>query len=134
MLIRYLVLAATLIIFLTGSLSGCRHSSSDDGPPDLSSYHPEPTPANDFERKLKFIREGHFAHVWVITRSDGGAFTKEDGELIHTQAPKIVDIVAVDIPGTSEHKQFIAGSNFDVEPKQMAALKKRLKFEDYTGK
>lgn len=128
-LMRSTLLAVTMIVLLTGSFSGCRHSASESDAPDLSSYHPEPTPATEFDRKLKFIKEGHFAHVWVFSRKDGQPFTKEDGDLIHTSAPKIVDIV-----GTDDKKQYIAGSNFDLEPAQMAALKKSLKIEDYTGK
>jgi len=121
-----LTTTAVLTIF-----TGCRQSSSssEDGPPDLSNYHPTPTPATDFERKLQYIREGHFAHVWVITRLDGQPFTREDGDLIRAQAPKMVDV-----QGTDDKKTYVGGSNFDIEPKQMAALKKRLKFEDYSGK
>lgn len=128
-LTRVIMLALLAMTLITGALTGCRRSSSDDGPPDLSNYHPEPMPATDFERKLKFIREGHFTFVWVFSRLDGQAFTKEDGDLIRAQAPKLVDTV-----GTDDKKQFIAGSNFEIEPKQMAALKKRLKVEDYSKK
>jgi len=122
-----IILMSALVLFV----GGCRHraSSSEDDTPDTSSYRPESTPATEFEGKMKFIREGHFTHVWVFTRLDGRAFTKEDTDILHTKAPKIVDWV-----GSDENKRFIAGSNFDIEPTQMAALKKRYKIEDYSGK
>ena len=119
-----------LAIALGLSVSGCRRgSSSQNETPDTSSYHPEPTPATDFERQMKFIRQGHFKYVWVFTRPDGKKFTKADADILHQNAPKVVDWVSVD-----EGKQFIAGSNFDIEPAQMAALQKRFKIEDYSGK
>jgi hypothetical protein len=128
------IMRTSLLVIIFISLvafggSGCRHQASQDETPDTSSYHPESTPKTEFEQKLKFIREGHFKHVWVFTRLDGKAFTKEDTDILHTNAPKVVDWV-----GVEEGKRFIAGSNFDLEPAQMATLKKRYKIEDYTGK
>jgi hypothetical protein len=122
--IPFVLVGILLIVF-----TGCRRSSSENETPDTSSYHPEPTPATDFERQMKFIRQGHFKYVWVFTRQDGQRFTKEDADILHKNAPKVVDWVSVD-----DGKQFIAGSNFDIEPPQMAALKKRFKIDDYSGK
>jgi len=119
-----------ILIFLTVlGVSACRHQASQEETPDVSSYHPAPTPKSEFEQKLKFIREGHFKYVWVFTRLDGKAFTKDDADILHTNAPKVVDWV-----GSDEGKRFIAGSNFDLEPAPLATLKKRYKIEDYTGK
>jgi hypothetical protein len=33
-----------------------------------------------------------------------------------------------------DQKKYIAGSNVEIEPEMMAALRKRFKIEDYTGK
>lgn len=78
---------------------------------------------------MKFVRGSHFKYVWVFTRLDGQKFTKEDADVLRKYAPKVVDWVSVD-----DGKQFIAGSNFEIEPAQMVALKKRFKLEDYSGK
>ena len=64
--------------------------------PDTSTYRPESTPATEFEQKLKVVRDGHFAYVWVFSRLDGKAFTPEDTQLLHTNAPKVVDWVGMD--------------------------------------
>ena len=120
-----IVLAAILLAVF----AGCKRSSSESETPDTSSYHPEPTPATDFERQMRFIRQGHFKYVWVFTRPDGRKFTKEDADILHQNAAKVVDWVSVD-----DGKQFIAGSNFPIDPPQIAALKKRFKIEDYSGK
>src|SRR6267378_86566 len=67
---------------------------------------PEPSPRNQFERDLQFIRQGHFKHVWVFSRKDGMALDKFDGDFLRVNAPGVVDWV-----GTDEGKRFIAGSN-----------------------
>ena len=110
--------------------SGCRRQSSDDdGPLDTSTYRPLPTPATEFEQKLKDVRDGHFQYVWVFKRLDGKEFTSEDSELLRTHAPKVVDWIGLD-----DKKTYIAGSNFPIEPKNVATLQKRYKIENYSGK
>jgi hypothetical protein len=49
--------------------------------------------------------------------------------VLRANAPKVVDWVTTDA-----NKKVIAGSNFDLEPAPMAALQKRFKLEDYSGK
>jgi hypothetical protein len=111
------------------AFSACKRSTSNDETPDTSTYRPESTPATQFERDLKFIRDGHFAHVWVFSRKDGKELTSEDSAALRTSAPKVVDWVTTD-----GNKKVIGGSNFEIEPAQMAALQKRFKVEDYSGK
>ena len=120
-----IVLSVAVGIFLVG----CRRTSSGDETPDASTYRPESTPATQFERDLKFIRDGHFTHIWVFSRKDEKEFTREDSDALRANAPKVVDWVTTDA-----NKKVIGGSNFDLEPAQMAALQKRFKVEDYSGK
>jgi len=109
--------------------SACRRgASSEDETPDTSSYRPESTPATQFERDMKYMRDAHFAHVWIFSRKDGKEFTKEDSDILHTNAPKVVDWVKTD------QNRVLAGSNFPLEPAQLATLQKRFNLEDYTGK
>lgn len=120
----------TVIGALSIGASGCRRQSSDDdGPPDTSTYRPLPTPATEFEQKLKDVRDGHFQYVWVFRRLDGKAFTSEDSEILRTNAPKVVDWIGLD-----DKKTYIAGSNFPIAPQNLAALQKRYKIEDYSGR
>lgn len=123
------VLLAIVIAF--PGVSGCkqRATTSEEEPPDTSSYRPERTPATQFERDMQFVRSAHFAHVWVFSRKDGAKFTPEDGNFLRTTAPNIVDWVKTD-----DGRKYIAGSNFDIEPAEMASLQKRFRVEDYTGK
>ncbi len=112
------------------SFSACRrNSSADDETPDTSTYRPEATPATEFEQRLKIVRDAHFKYVWVFSRLDGRPFTPDDSQVLHTNAPKVVDWVGMD-----DKKKFIAGSNFPIDPPQLAALEKRFKIEDYSGK
>src|SRR5438477_910369 len=121
------ILLATAL--LVAASSGCRkRAASEAEAPDTSTYHPEATPATQFERDLKYVRDAHFAYVWVFTRKDGKELTKEDSDALHTNAPKVVDWVKTD------QNRVIAGSNFPLEGTQLAALQTRFKIEDYSAK
>ena len=121
--------AIGLGLALTLSSAGCHRKGSEDETPDTSSYRPESTPATQFERDLKFIRDGHFAYVWIFSRKDGKEFVKEDSEALRANAPKVVDWITTD-----SNKKVIAGSNFPIDAPQLAALQKRFNIEDYSGK
>jgi hypothetical protein len=123
------VLVGTILLLSFSAACRQRPSAGNDEGHDNSSYRPVPTPATEFEQKLKLVRDAHFAHVWIFERNDGRAFTPEDSQILHTNAPGVVDWVGMD-----DKKKFIAGSNLDIEPARMAALRKRYKIEDYTGK
>ena len=115
-----LILAASL------PLTGCRRgSSTDEVPPDAETYRPLPTPATEFEQKLKYVRDGHFQFTWVFRRLDGKEFTSEDSQMLRTNAPKVVDWIGLD-----DKKTYIAGSNFPIAPENLAALQKKYKIED----
>jgi len=128
-LITRLTLLTLLLTLSFPALTGCRRASTDDETPDNSTYRPEATPATQFERDLKYIREAHFAYIWVFSRKDGKEFTPEDSEVLRTNAPKVVDWVVTD-----EKKKVIGGSNFPLEGPQLAALQKRFNIEDYSAK
>jgi hypothetical protein len=115
---------------LVAASSGCRkRAASEEEAPDASSYHPEATPTTQFERDLKYIRDAHFAYVWVFSRKDGKEFTKEDSEALRTNAPGVVDWVTTD-----SNRKVIGGSNFPIEAPQLGTLQKRFNIEDYSGK
>jgi len=123
------IVVISLLVTLISSLASCRrHAATDDETPDTSTYRPESTPATQFERDLKYIRDGHFTYVWVFSRKDGKELVPEDSQVLHTNAPKVVDWV------TTDQNRVIAGSNFPIEPAQMVNLQKRFKVEDYSGK
>jgi hypothetical protein len=129
--IRFATVIVTVTVMLS-SLAGCRRQTStaeEDERPDTSTYRPEATPATQFERDMKYIRDAHFTHVWVFSRKDGRELTKEDSDALRTNAPKVVDWVTTD-----QNRKVIAGSNFDIDAPQMATLQKRFKIEDYSGK
>ena len=107
-----LLTVGTIIGAISIGASGCRRGGSDDeGPPDTSTYRPLPTPATEFEQKLKDVRDGHFKFVWVFRRLDGKEFTSEDSEVLRTNAPRVVDWI-----GLEDKKTYIASSNFPVAP------------------
>ena len=127
---KRLITLIVITISIASSLTACRRgASSDDETPDTSTYRPEATPATQFDRDLKYIRDGHFVNVWVFSRKDGKPLTSEDSQVLRTNAPRVVDWVTTD-----EKKKVIAGSNFPIEPEQMAELQKRFNVELLPGK
>src|SRR5436190_23945858 len=118
-----------IVILISISSTACHRAASNDETPDNSTYRPLPTPATEFEQKLKLARDAHFKYVWLFTRKDEKEFTSEDRELLHTNAPKVVDWIGMD-----DKKKFFAGSNFEIDPKNLEVLQKRYKIEDYSGK
>lgn len=122
-------LTIVIALALLNFFAAChRKTSEEDETPDTSTYRPESTPATQFERDLKYIRDAHFAYVWIFSRKDGKELTPEDSQVLRTNAPKVVDWVKTD------QNRVIAGSNFPIEAPQMANLQKRFKVEDYSGK
>lgn len=126
---RIIALGIVVTALTFSSIACHRRAASDDETPDTSSYRPESTPATQFERDLKYIRDGHFLYVWIFSRKDGKPLTSDDSDALRTNAPKVVDWVTTD-----EKKKVIAGSNFPLEEPQLAALQKRFNVEDYSGK
>ena len=126
---KRLITLIVITISIASSLTACRRgASSDDETPDTSTYKPESTPATQFERDMKYVRDAHFKYVWIFARKDGKELTKEDSDSLHTNAPKVVDWVKTD------QNRVIAGSNFPLEGPQLAALQKRFNVEDYSEK
>ncbi len=127
---RFIVLTVIgALAFISSAACHRRGASSDDETPDTSTYRPEATPATQFERDLKYVRDGHFTYIWIFSRKDGKTLTPDDSQALRTNAPKVVDWVTTD-----EKKKVIAGSNFPIEGPQLAALQKRFNIEDYSGK
>ena len=123
-------LTIIVIVALPVTLTGChRGPAADDETPDTSTYRPESTPATQFERDLKYVRDGHFAYVWIFSRKDGKPLTGEDSVALRTNAPNVVDWVTTD-----EKKKVISGSNYPLEGAPLAALQKRFNIEDYSQK
>ncbi len=95
----------------------------------VSAASPAPSPLTGFDRDLQYIRNGGFTYVWIFSRKDGKPLDKDDSAYLRTNAPQVVDWVTTD-----EGRKVIAGTNFNLEEGNMAALKKRFVVEDYTGK
>ena len=128
--LKRFIVVTVIVTSVAFAFTACRRgASSDDETPDTSTYRPLPTPATEFEQKLKLVRDAHFQYVLAFTRLDGKEFTPDDKEILHTNAPKVVDWIGMD-----DKKKFFAGSNFPIEQKNMAVLLKRYKIEDYSEK
>ena len=128
-MIQLRFIAILTLVLSTILVIGCHRNASENETSDTSTYRPESTPATQFERDLKYERDAHFKRLWLFSRKDGQPISKDDSAILRTNAPKVVDWVLTD-----EGRKVLAGSNFDIEPSNMAELQKRFKVEDYSGK
>ena len=90
---------------------------------------PSPSPLTDFEEALRFIRNGQYTYIWVISRKDGKALQPDDNTFLKTNAPQVVDWAA-----TKDKTKVVAGTNFNLEEGNLELLKKRFVVEDYSAK
>ena len=97
--------------------------------PQTASATPQSSPLTGFAKDLKYIRDGGYTYVWTFARKDKKPLDKDDSAFLRTNAPQVVDWVTTD-----EGKRVIAGTNFNLEEGNMAALRKRFVVEDYSKK
>ena len=114
--------------------SACKRSSTSSAPETAAGTPTtqtakEPTSGTTFEQGLKYVRNSQYTYVWVFSRKDGKPFDKDDGDVLHKNAPHVLDWV-----GTDGGKRYIAGTNFDLEPEAWKLLRTRFVVEDYSGK
>jgi hypothetical protein len=119
------ILAALL---LAGCQSNPPQNSSAPSAP-ASPAAPAASPLVGFAKDLQYIRDGQYTYIWVFSRKDGKPLDKDDSAFLRTNAPQVVDWVT-----TEEGKKVIAGTNFNLEEGNLAALKKRFIAEDYSGR
>jgi hypothetical protein len=122
-------------MFLMGALLLASCGGPSDTPNSAASSPPAaspsvvPSPLTGFEKDLQFIRNGQYTYIWVFSRKDGKALSREDGVFLRTNAPQVVDWVTTD-----EGKKVIGGTNFNLEEGNLEALRKRFVTEDYSGR
>jgi hypothetical protein len=122
-----IVLLVGLLFSACGGGSQKTSNSTSSSPPTLAS--PSPLPLTEFEQRLQFVRNGQYTYIYVFSRKDGKPLDSDDSKFLKTNAPQVVDWV--DGGGL---KKIIAGTNFNLEEGNLAALRKRYNVEDYSGK
>ena len=65
----------------------------------------------------------------MFSRKDGKPLDRDDAAFLRTNAPQVIDWVTTD-----EGRKVIAGTNFNLEEGNFAALQKRFVTENYSGK
>lgn len=90
---------------------------------------PSPSPLTDFEEALRFVRNGQYTYIYVISRKDGKPLSPEDSDFLKTNAPQLVDKAA-----TNDKTKVVGGTNFNLEEGNLKMLKKRFVVEDYSAK
>jgi hypothetical protein len=99
----------------------------------LQTPTPTPTPEvkeakDEFAEKLEYVRKGAFTFVYVFRRKDGAALDSEDTKHLRANAPLTNYWVVTD-----DRKTAIGGSNYQVSPENLDALKKRFNVEDLSA-
>lgn len=121
------------LIILALFLTACGGSTTNTASQTPASASPLPsvqsTPLSEFDRDLKYIRDGGFTYIWLISRKDGKPLEPTDSIFLRANAPQVVDWIRTD-----GGKKVFAGTNFNLEEGNLELLKRRFVFEDYTGK
>ena len=127
----FLILTCILTsVFLSANCGNRAQTNSDNSSaPETTNARPTASPLTGFARDLQYVRNGQFTYIWVFSRKDGKPLDKDDGAFLRKTAPQVVDWVTSD-----DGKKVIAGTNFNLEEGNLAALKKRFVAEDYSGK
>lgn len=125
-----------IVVLLVGLLCSACGGGTQSPANSTSSASPQPTaaapsssPQTEFEKDMQFIRNGGYTYVYVLSRKDGKALDPTDSAFLRTNAPQVVDWAR-----TEGGKKVIAGTNFNLEEGNLAALRKRYNVEDYSGK
>jgi hypothetical protein len=127
---RLLLVLISAVFLFAGCHSAAPTTNSASTPAETSQAPaPSPSPQTEFERDLQFIRNGSYTYVYIFSRKDGKALDPSDSAFLRTNATQVVDWVKTD-----GGKKVIAGTNFNLEEGNLAALKKRFNVEDYSGK
>lgn len=126
---KFAVLFGTTLIITACGGSPETATNETPAPAAITSPTVQPSPLTDFEKALRFIRNGQFTYVWVFSRKDGKPLTGNDSEFLRTNAPQVVDWAATD-----DKKIVVAGTNFNLEEGNLEKLKQRFVVEDYSNR
>ncbi len=121
-----------VIVLLALTATNCRRNETNSESPEVTasaSPRASASPLSDFERSLKFVRDGQFTYIYVMSRKDGKPLDSQDSDFLRKNAPQVVDWVA-----TEDKTKVIGGINFNLEEGNLSVIKKRLNVEDYSGK
>ena len=120
------------LVLLLGACSGGAPQTSTTtttNTPAATPAGPSPSPLTDFEEALRFVRNGQYTYIYVISRKDGKPLTSEDSDFLKINAPQLVDKAA-----TKDKMKVVGGTNFNLEEANLELLKKRFVVEDYSAK
>ena len=125
------IVTLLMIVLLLASCGGSPQTTSNTNPSPATTASPlpSPSPLSDFEEALRYVRNGQFTYIWVISRKDGKPLQPEDSTFLKTNAPQVVDWAA-----TKDKTKVVAGTNFNLAEGNLELLKKRFVVEDYSAK
>jgi len=127
--IRPIGLILVLTLGACGGGGAPATSSTNTNTPAATPAGPSPSPLTDFEEALRFVRNGQYTYIYVISRKDGKPLTSEDSDFLKINAPQLVDKAA-----TKDRMKVVGGTNFNLEEGNLELLKKRFVVEDYSAK
>jgi hypothetical protein len=118
-----------ILVLLLGGCGSSAPTNSNTNTSAQAPPSPSPSPLTDFEEALRFVRNGQYTYIYVISRKDGKPLQPDDSAFLKTNAPQFVDTAA-----TKDKTKVVAGTNFNLEEGNLELLKKRFVVEDYSAK
>jgi len=124
-LICFVFLAAVCAFSCTNDNGGQSATSGKDA--DSKATTPSPKTLSESERELKSMKTADFDYIFTFKRKDGEAFDSEDKRFLKQKTYKANRRTL-----TKDEKLVFIGSNYKIDDKDLAALKKRFDFEDFS--
>ncbi len=118
-----------IFVLLLGACGGSGPVTPNTNTTAEAPASPAASPLTDFEEALRFVRNGQYTYVYVISRKDKKPLQPDDNTFLKTNAPQVVDWAA-----TKDKTKVVAGTNFNLEEGNLEMLKKRFVVEDYSTK
>ena len=118
-----------IFVLLLGACGGSNPTAPNTNTSAAAPSSPSPSPLSDFEEALRFVRNGQYTYIWVISRKDGKPIQPDDNVFLKTNAPQVVDWAA-----TKDKTKVVAGTNFNLEEGNLEMLRKRFVMEDYSAR
>lgn len=120
-------LLLTAAIALTTIACGQRSSSTVNA---NAPQNAAETKLSRFESDLETMRTANFQHIFVFRRTDGGVVSGEDKAFLKSNlAKETVNRIIL----SDDDKAVIAGSNYELPPEKLQALRARFNVEDYSA-
>ncbi len=115
------------MMFVMSAAFACNYNSFETPNANAAASAAENSPAA-FESDLRTMETANLKNIFVVRRTDGGAFNAEDRKYLRENLPTTNRVIMSD-----EGRAFIVGSNYKFPAENVVVLRLRFKVEQMAG-